>query len=520
MPVRQQVRCYWCTHWIPTGNFCRHCGAEGIAPDQYAPARMIKFYGADMFSIPKMLRDMDPARIDTFRSIYGQQLAVAMGHVEELRELEGELFDKHWSAAFEETLIPQLPWPEKELSLYSQPEHRGVDSPFPIISTLASLVALRKGNFSLLHEIGSTMLSSGMRADLQREAALQISNWRVAGNTYLESLRYAARDCLRHTKPKTVLVRLSQAYLGEDGVKAPEESLTDDDPEVAFFGALLLRNAPILIRALDSANPLQRMVAANKLVQMERADAIVDLFARRADPEQQLDLLGSIGLAQRAVPELHESLFAAIERNPKTKLSRMAAGAICQGCSHQEAMRLAEMLDWDILHSLSLSKCVEPETFRAIGELLVRENKVYNNQFAWICMAAPGRMPQDFVERVFSRAKSPEMEKELLLFAEKQLDLLQGRPRGTSMERVLIRAAFGDHAPEVIGTAWCAMHRINYGREVGSPSPFPYSVETITQFWPYKEFKERLARLQANEAALNETFVAEGLRRFLGSRVA
>src|SRR5215475_8325963 len=97
LATRLQVRCYWCAHWIPSGNFCRHCGAEAVAADLYAPARMVKFYGADMFSVPKMLREMDPARVDTFRAIYGQQLAVAMRHTDELRELEKELFDRCWS---------------------------------------------------------------------------------------------------------------------------------------------------------------------------------------------------------------------------------------------------------------------------------------------------------------------------------------------------------------------------------------------------------------------------------------
>jgi hypothetical protein len=87
------------------------------------------------------------------------------------------------------------------------------------------------------------------------------------------------------------------------------------------------------------------------------------------------------------------------------------------------------------------------------------------------------------------------------------------------MERVLIRAAFGDHAPQVIGAAWSGMHRINMHREVGRPSPFPYSTNTIRQFWPLPEFEDRLKKLQANKEALEQIFVGEDLRRFLGSRV-
>jgi hypothetical protein len=526
LQVRQQVRCYWCSHWIPAGNFCRHCGAEGIAPDLYAPARMLKCYGSDMFSISKLLREMDPARVDTFRSIYGQHLGVAMRHIEELRELENELFSKHWSSELEEELIPQLPWPEKEFGIYSAPERKGRTSPFPIVASMANLVALRRGDFDLLPKIGPVMLSSSMRHDIDLEAALQISNWRVAGNTYLESLRYAAMACLRQAEPKTLLIQLSLAYLGERDVTVPEEALTSDDFEISFFAALMLGNQQTLIRALESPEPLRWMVAANKLIRLKRTDAIVDVLRRKASPEQQQKLVGSLQLEKRAVPELHEALFEIVDRNlkvnahfdDKSKLARGAAGVICLGCTQPEAMRLAATLDWDILHSLALSKAIDPETFRAIGEFLVRENKMTMSEFAWTSLAAPGRMPQDFVESVFPSASTPERQIELLNFAEKQLEDLPQRPRGTSMERVLIRAAFGDHEAKVIGAAWCSLHRINYHREYASPSPFPYANETIQQFWTLPEFEERLARLQANEAALGETFVAEDLRRFLHTR--
>ena len=475
----------------------------------------MKCYGSDMFSIPKMLHEMDPARVDTFRSIYGKHLGVATRHIEDLRQIETELFSKHWSTDFEEAIIPQLPWPEDKFELYSPPEKVGRESPFSLIGTLAVIVAIRQGDFSLLPRNGPGLVSSG-RPDIALEAALQFANWRVAGNTYLESLRYAAMDILRECKEKTMLVRLSQAYLGEDGVTAPEESLDSDDPEISFFGALLLKHEPLLIPALDSTNPLKRMVAADKLIRMHKGAAVVDLYTRRCDPEQQLSLLKELHLAKKAVPECHPVLFATIARYPKTELSEYAAGVLCFGCTHAEAIRLAELKDWRILHALSLAK-LDPETFRAIGEMLVSENMVTMGEYAWGCMAKDGRMPRDFVEHAFPFARSPETEAQLLAFAEKQLDDLPGIPKGTSMERVLIHAAFGYHEPQVIGAAWAGLHRINMHREVGGPTPFPLS--TAAEFWPLPEFEDRLKKLQANNAAMAQTFVADDLRRFLGSRV-
>jgi hypothetical protein len=515
LAVREQVRCYWCTHWIPAGKFCRHCGGEELPADQYAPARMLKFYGSDMFSIPKMLREMDPERVETFRSMYGKHLGVAMRHVEELRALETELFHKHWSTELEETLIPQLPWPDDKLEMYSPPENAGRNSPFYVTAALTLIVAIRHGEFELLQRNGNSLISSGNR-ELQLEAALQFGNWRVAGNTYLEHLLYAARDVLRAVNEKNLQVVLTQAYLGEQDVKAPEESLASNDPEIVFFGALLLKNEPILRRALSSANPLQRMVAADKLIRMNKPEAVEEVF-RHSTPEQQLSLLDEISLAKKPVPGMHEALLQTIERHRGSKLAYAAADTICLQCSRPEAIRLAQLKDWRILHALSLSQ-LDPETYREIGEMLFRENMFDMGKMELGCFAKPGKMPMDFIEKTFPLAEKPKDQIQLLQFAEKQLDELEGRPQGTSMERVLIRAAFGDHTPKVIGAAWAGLHRINYRREFGSVSPFPYSKAAIKQFWPLREFEERLERLKANRLALKETFVADELNRFIRSR--
>jgi hypothetical protein len=231
-----------------------------------------------------------------------------------------------------------------------------------------------------------------------------------------------------------------------------------------------------------------------------------------------LRLIQRITLAKFPVRPLHEALFETVEKNPKSKLGGAAASAICLGCSHFEALRLASYFDPGILHSLSLAKTVEPETLREIGELLVKENRVDSKAYAWLCMAKPGRMPLDFVERVWTWAGTPELQVELLRFAEQQLEDLPGRPYDTSMERVMILAAFGDYRPEVIGAAWAGLHRINYHRSYGNITPFPYSVEAIEKFWPMAEFEKRLARLESDEAALQQIFVGEELRRFLGGR--
>ncbi len=514
--MREQVRCYWCTEYIPAGNFCRHCAAEAIPEKDYAAARMLKHYGSDMFSIPKQLREMDPGRLDVFRSLYDKHLGVATRHIEDLREIEKQLFSKQWSPRFEETLIPQLPWPDDKLERYSAPENIGRKSPFGETALLAELVAVRNGDFAEIQQKGPSWLSGGP-GELQMEAALQLANWRVSGNVWLESLRYTVMDVLRAVKEPSMLVRLSLAYCGERDIEIPQEALTSDDPEISFFAALLLEHEAILTKALDSANPLQRMVAADRLVRMKRAETLVDFLDRQCDEQQQLRLVESIHLAKKPVPDLHHTLMEIVRRSPNTRLGVSAVSALCLDCSHAEAVELASSSNWKILHQLAFAK-LEPETFRAIGEALVRRGMADKNRMEWMCFAAPGRMPQDFVALMFPMAFKPAEQVQLIAFAEKQLDDLQGIPSGTRMERVLIEAAFGDYAPETIGAAWAALHRINMHREYGRIYPFPYTREAIEEFFPFDDFEERVKRLQSNQAALQQTFVGEDLDRFVRSR--
>lgn len=473
---------------------------------------MLKHYGSDMFSIPKQLREMDPGRLGVFRSLYGKHLGVATRHIEDLREIETQLFSKHWSSRLEEALIPQLPWPDDKLESYSAPESIREKSPFGETAVLAQLVAARNGDFSEIQKQGSYWLSGP--PDLQLEAALQLANWRVSGNVWLESLRYTVMDILRAVKDRTVLETLSLAYVGDD-VEVPQEALTSTDPEISFFAALLLQHEPILTKALDSTNPLQRMVAAEKLIRMKRAETLVDFFERRCDADQQFRLIGAIELAKKPVPELHRALMDVVRKHPAARMSETAAAVICMKCSHAEALELATSNNWRLLHRLGLAR-LEPETCREIGESIFRRGMANQNRMEWMCFTA--HMPEDFVPLMFPLATKPNDQISLIAFAEKQLDELEGRPRGTPMERLLIEIAFGDYEPDTIGAAWAALHRINMHRDYGKIYPFPYTKEAIEEFFRWDDFEQRLKRLQANQAALEQTFVEEDLHRFVRSR--
>jgi hypothetical protein len=115
--VRSEVRCFWCAKWTPAAKFCRGCGAEVVPAPQYGAARMLKDAGTDRFTVPKMLRELDPGQVENFSRIYQRHAVAVARHVDELRFLERFLFQKAFSAALEDELVPQLPWPEDALAL-------------------------------------------------------------------------------------------------------------------------------------------------------------------------------------------------------------------------------------------------------------------------------------------------------------------------------------------------------------------------------------------------------------------
>ena len=113
--VRRDVRCYWCAKWVPAAKFCRSCGAAIVEERLYGAARMLKDAGTDRFTIPKQLKEFDPDQIENFSRIYQRHAIAVAAHVDAVRTAEQFLRQKHWSAALEDQLIPQLPWPEETL---------------------------------------------------------------------------------------------------------------------------------------------------------------------------------------------------------------------------------------------------------------------------------------------------------------------------------------------------------------------------------------------------------------------
>lgn len=501
--VRVEARCFWCAQWGPEVKYCRKCGAASVAREHYGPARMLKHMGASVFEIPKLLTELDSGLIETYESIYGTHAAVVNRHVEAVRRLSQQLYQRHWAGQLEDELVPQLPWPEERLTAYSRDT-----STFPIEQELAQLVRIRNGDFTNLSQAANLLQSAD--ETLAAEAALQLSGWRALYSTYTEISRYQLIDLLlRSPLPAHAAPRL--AALGH--TPQPTYSVTGE-PDTDFLILLLEENPQPLEQALDHSDPIRRAVAAAQLIRINNVAALGPTL-RAAAPEQQVQLLRDIIRNKKPVPALRDDLFHILTTTLDHKVERAAAQAITLQRRRDDLLRLVEIADGDhdILHSVLRSK-PEPETYAEIGYLLVETGHFTMDQWGWDEAAKPGGMPIGFVENVWGQAP-PAIQCHLLCFAEKQIEA-HGVER-SALERFLIRQCFADASVDVIGTAWAGIHRIQMHRQVGLTVPCHLSLENVTWCWSQPEVLTAIAGLMSNPEAVRQTFVRDDFDRFLRS---
>ncbi|HEY3738885.1 MAG TPA: hypothetical protein VGL53_03525, partial [Bryobacteraceae bacterium] len=108
---------------------------------------------------------------------------------------------------------------------------------------------------------------------------------------------------------------------------------------------------------------------------------------------------------------------------------------------------------------------------------------------------------------------TPEAQMDFIRFAEQYLKKNGTSPRGTPMERLILRVAFGDYPQPVLMEAWSAIYRINMTRDGHSRKPFRYPIETLEEIMTVPEYTAHLARLRADHTFARSTVGSE-LARF------
>ncbi len=516
--VRRDVRCFWCAKWTPFARFCRSCGAEVVEETLYGAARMLKDAGTDRFTVPRMLRELDTAQVENFSRIYQRHAVAVARHADEVRFLERFLFHKSFSAALEEELVPQLPWPEEALARFSGPPlppgddlatARAIEAstPFGLTRSLAALARLR------LDDGGAFRAAQGVFAShdpaLRAEAALVLTGWRVR----------AIAGRLREEQALLEELRRSPFRLaaGVRLVRDPDllrEALSSPDREISFAAALALGDVDRLQSALAGGDDLERAVAGSKLIELGIIKPVEEPI-RKSPLEVQRELIEALVHRKDPAPELESTLLEIVETTGDSTLRERAARVLCRKLRPELALRIARAAKGEryIFQSLlSEGAALPPETLSELVAWMLADGRFAMSQYGLAEAARRGAIPDRFVPSVFAGA-GEETRADLLRLAEVQLEAR----RDEALHRFVLNVVYGPFPAATRAAAWWALRRTYRRDDVRAEGPFRIEKATIERFFgSVRAFIPRLAAVLRDPATLKEVGLYEHLATVLG----
>jgi len=513
--VRREVRCFWCANWTPEGKFCRECGAETVDDASYGAARMLKNAGTDRFTVPKMLRELDPDQVENFTRIYQRHAAIVARHVDDLLYLEQFTFHKGFATALEDRLTRELPWPEDKLKAYSiPPRSDGNDAqisksildgtPFSETRTLAALNCVRFEDWSAWDYAMGGINAADVK--LREEAALVLTGWRTLYGIDLDSRRnlYLALD--NCSLKGEALVR--RALLGED-VEVPRDLLDSKNPDTAFAAALALGDIERLKQGLNG-DLLQQLAAGAKLASLGIL-APLNAVLVGGYPDNQVKILRSIP-SKMAAPELRETLSNLIFSS-SLSVKNAAAAVLCREADNIDVLRVAQAgrSSSAIYQSLLQAETLRSEDAFAVGAFMIENGDFKMSQYGLSTLATSGKMPSDFVVRQFQAADEA-TRKELCRFAEEQL----GAKEDEELHRFMVNVALGPYPSAVRTEAWCSLHRWYRTTDYDDYGPLKISPEPIARFFgSMPVFLERLIEVVDDRVGLELNLYYEFIAKLL-----
>ena len=540
--VRRDVRCFWCAKWTPFARFCRSCGAETVEATLYGATRMLKDAGTDRFSVPKMLREMDPDQRENFTRIYQRHAATVARHVDDLRFLERFLFHKHWSDALEDEMIPQLPLGEPALkSLTLPPLAPGDDlqtvkaihaaTPLGPTKALAALARVRLDDWEAVKEASRALHSQ----ELCPEAALVLTGWRL----------HAVGRAFHHDEhvpgwleasPHRLEAGVRLGLLGKGDPDLLREALDSSDPETAFTAALALGETERLTAALGG-DELQKAAAGKRLAELGHTGPL-DQAVTQGSLDVQHEILYSLVRQKRAVPELRPTLFRLVDTmrfedeasvrkhtffgddRARWEIREFALRLLCRACPPADALRIARaaMGERETFRSLLVDDAELPP--ESVGEVLahmVETGKFKHDHYGLSDALKRGAVPAGFAIAQFPGA-APEMHRELVRLAEDQLRIADDEP----LHRFLMNVVFGPWPGETRAAAWWALHRgYRHAGEYRGEGPFRLEKEGIDRFFgSIGGFLPRLAAVLRDPPTLKEVGLYEFLANLFSSATA
>ncbi len=505
-PVRREQRCHWCARYTPAGRFCRSCGAETVADAHYAAARMLKAAGVDQFSIVERLASFDAGRIEHLTRLYQRQAALVARRVDDLAWVESHLVGSGWARELDDRLTALLPIDEADVeSVLGHPEppidlraddrvgapmgrtdddvarmRRLAASDEDPTATLAAVALVRCAWWSGPSEV--TAAESAL-ADPDRriadEAALAFGHWRA---------RFAARELVPRRRLVAALgectnrveADLALALLGE-GPPVDRAQLADADPDRAFTAALALVDVERLRPALR--DPDRRRAAALVLATAGHAGALTGALSSIGSlgDDTLAEVLDELHRHREPYPVLRNELWT-VARGADAAARRAASLLVTIG-RPEDAIPLLELDDsmsavQDVIQRMPIEG---PDLVEAC-RWLVDRGRFAPSQYGVSTLAETGRIPDDFIPSVWSRAADDTQRADLLRVAEEQL-LARRDERLHAFVLGVVFAPHGSVSAKVREDAWWSLLRW-YGREeYASKGPLVLAVEPIERFF-------------------------------------
>lgn len=465
--ARHEVRCAWCAKWTPFATYCRNCGSEVVAENQYGAARMLKDAGVDRFTIPKQLTTLDPGQLDNFSRIYQRHAIVVARHVEQLAFLQRYLRQQHWAAALDDELIPQLPWPDSELQrVSSSPIELTADgnadaastaaeiqaaTPFDTTRRLAAVARLRLDDWTAFESAGDAFVSAD--PTVRDEAVLALTSWRVERAVGRFEGGRAVAEALRASHfPLEASVRL--AAMGADDVEITADALTSPDRETSLGAAMVVGDVDRIEAALDG-DVIERMAAGAALAQLGATGRLAPLLHDGPD-DVRTAVLQALAYARRPAIDLTGALVDLAVSTTNESVRELAAPVAAPTLNGGDALRIARAANGErrILQSLMQRTELPPEAVANLLDYMIEQGLFSAQQYGMSTLVENGRIADTFVPARFGAA-AEETRSELLRLAEMQL-----KQRGDEdLHRFVIGVVFGPIDGKVRTEAWWVLHR-------------------------------------------------------------